>query len=411
VPLLPIAAQRLQIDAILLQEVWHLPDGFLKLRQLNNPITKLRNAREGGGVVIITHKDAKTVHMKQYELDGLEAVWADVMCGSVRTIIGSVYIPPGDFKAMKLFDTVIGNIISSHGHVIVGLDANARSLLWDDKCIGISQYRASIKMGTSLENIIDKYNFDVLNDGSCTYHSGRYLSSPDVTISVGLVNINWSIIDDDLNSPHDAILIDVGTKSQYLRKEVIDWSKFDWKANQDVTGKALNELSDKWMSMNNTDVDVMAKELNITLQECVDQLAVKKVVTEHSKPWINKELANLLKHLRCTRRKCRLRRNRANVNEYVRVQKLVVGFMEKAEEEWWLSECEKLSEVSESQKWKLINKLTNQSSTAVQPILKVCNGTQEYLFTDNEICRELEDYHISKTQNIVNCDLNIEKEI
>ena len=92
-----------------------------------------------------------------------------------------------------------------------------------------------------------------------------------------------------------------------------------------------------------------------------------------------------------------------------RVQKLVVGFMNKAE--WWLSECEKLSEVSESQKWKLINKLTNQSSTTVQPILKICNGTQEYLFTDDDICRELEDYHISKTQNIVNCDLNIEKEI
>ena len=73
----------------------------------------------------------------------------------------------------------------------------------------------------------------------------------------------------------------------------------------------------------------------------------------------------------------------------------VVGFMNKAEEEWWLSECEKLSEVSESQKWKLINKLTNQSSTTVQPILKICNGTQEYLFTDDDICRELEDYHIS----------------
>ena len=187
-------------------------------RQFNNPITKLRNAREGGGVAFITHKDTKTVHMKQYEIDGLEAVWADVVCGSVRTIISSVYIPSGDFKAMELFDTVTGNIISSHCHVIVGMDANACSLLWADKCIGISQYRASIKMGTSLENIIDKYNFDILNDGSCTYHSGRYSSAPDVTISGGLVNINWSITDDDLNSPHDAILIDVGTKSQNLSR-------------------------------------------------------------------------------------------------------------------------------------------------------------------------------------------------
>ena len=108
--------------------------------------------------------------------------------------------------------------------------------------------------------------------------------------------------------------------------EVIDWSKFDWKAYQDVTGKALNELFDNW---NNIDVDVMAKELNITLQECVDQLAVKKVVTEHSKPWINKELANLLKNsFRCTRRKCRLHRSRANVNEYVKSTKACCWFHE-----------------------------------------------------------------------------------
>ena len=93
-PLLKHAVQRLNIDVVLLQEVWHPPDDFINIFQFNKPITKLRNGRQGGGVAIITHKNVKTVHMKHYDVDGLEAVWADVLCGRIRVLIGSVYIPP-----------------------------------------------------------------------------------------------------------------------------------------------------------------------------------------------------------------------------------------------------------------------------------------------------------------------------
>lgn len=38
-----------------------------------------------------------------------------------RVLVGSVYIPPGDFKALELLDKVIGNITLSHEHTIIGM--------------------------------------------------------------------------------------------------------------------------------------------------------------------------------------------------------------------------------------------------------------------------------------------------
>jgi len=29
-------------------------------------------------------------------MDGLEAVWAEISVGKIMTVIGSVYVPPGD---------------------------------------------------------------------------------------------------------------------------------------------------------------------------------------------------------------------------------------------------------------------------------------------------------------------------
>ena len=47
------------------------------------------------------------------------------------------------------------------------------------------------------------------------------------------------MIDDDLRSPHDGILIDIGDKVEPLRKEVIDWKNFDWNKYQVATGASL----------------------------------------------------------------------------------------------------------------------------------------------------------------------------
>jgi len=105
-----------------------------------------------------------------------------------------------------------------------------------------------------------------------------------------------------------------------------------------------------------------------------------------------------LKRLRQARKRCRLRRSRVNVAEYVRLRKEVVEAVKKAEQEWWLEECDKIVGASQREKWKIINYLTNQAGISeVQPIKKPINGDVVYLFEDEEIKVELEDYHIRRT--------------
>ena len=105
-PLLRLAVQKLNIDIILLQEIWHPKDDCIKIHNYT-PIVKLRKGSEGGGVAIITRKNVKMVPLLEYDMDGLEAVWADVKVGNIRTVIGSVYIPPGDDSALLLLDEVM----------------------------------------------------------------------------------------------------------------------------------------------------------------------------------------------------------------------------------------------------------------------------------------------------------------
>ena len=54
--------------------------------------------------------------------------------------------------------------------------------------------------------------------------------------------------------------------------------------------------------------------------------------------------------MRKQKKKCRLRKSRANVQEYKKIQAEVIESIKVAENKWWLEECDKLKEASESEK-------------------------------------------------------------
>jgi len=400
--LLHKAIQSLQIDVVLLQEIWHPTK--LNIYNYSQPITKIRQQGEGGGVAIFTSKNVKCVHLKQYDKDGLEAVWAEVMQGKVRMVIGSVYIAPGDLNAITLLDEVIGKIKNTYDSLLIGMDANSRNILWDDSCVGVSRYHRSVTMGSLLEDIIHKHELQIHNNGKPTYISGNVRTAPDVTVTAGLIQfgqVKWSIVDDDLRTPHESILVCVGEKQEPLRKEVVDWKQFDWNHYQETTGKKLLELHEKWLSVPDLQVEQMSDELIEVIQLAVNDIASWKTITQHSRPWISPEISKQLKLLRYWKKKCRLRRSRANIKEYRRVQQETITEIKRAEHEWWLSECSKLVDAGEADKWKIIQRLTNYSvSVGVQPIRKLDQGKEVYLFDDEDIRRELEDYHIRKASDV-----------
>ena len=200
-----------------MQEIWHPTENKINVRDYTQQFVKVRKGREGGGVAIFTHRKVKAVFLKEYDVDNLEAVWADVKVGNVRAVVGSVYIPPGDITALDLLDKVIHEILQVHKQLIIGMDANSRSLLWDESCIGVCEYQKSRKMGTKVEEILDKHCLTVHNTGAPTYNSGKYCSAPDITLSTGITRhgkVSWSVVDDELRTPHEGIMIQIGERAR-----------------------------------------------------------------------------------------------------------------------------------------------------------------------------------------------------
>ena len=144
----------------------------------------------------------------------------------------------------------------------------------------------------------------------------------------------------------------------------------------------------------------MVHDLTACFLNCVNRVATTKVITEHSRPWINRQISEQLKLLRLKRKKCRLRKSPVNVADYQKTLQETDDMIKKAEQEWWLSECQKLTDANDSTKWKIIRRLTHQINTVgIQPIRKYENGNPVYMFEDDDIRNELENFHIRRVQD------------
>ena len=388
---------RLNVDVALLQETWHPTDNTFYVKNYFPPILKLRKGSEGGGVAIITHQNVKTVHLQEYDVVGLEAVWADIMMDDIRTVVGSVYIPPGDFTALTLLDTVVHNILCKHDRIIIAMDANSRSSLWDDSCLGMSNLTQSIRMGFRLEDIVSKHGLYVHNDGSPTY---RAITAPDVTITKGVLNygdVSWAITDDDLGSPHECIVLNVGKRAPACKVEVIDWPRFNWNEYETVSATALSSLYDNWNNCYDScdDLDVLVQDLTDCIHDCVHKVATMRTITKHSKPWFSPLISERFKYLRVLKRKCRHRKSPANISVYKHYLSDTLELLKKSERDYWLSQCNRISTLDDRKKWKAINRLTNQQLPhRVHPIRSQQQGQQCYLFSDHEISAEMEKHYI-----------------
>ena len=88
--------------------------------------------------------------------------------------------------------------------------------------------------------------------------------------------------------------------------------------------------------------------------------------------------------------------------------------IEKTHEKWKIEQCEKIRKAAtDKEKWKGINKLTNSDIRFdIQPIRKVDTSTKKtsYLFKDEDILSEMEDYDISKKSSIHAAGLRLEIE-
>jgi len=350
--------QRHQPDILLLQEVG-CPKETPVFRDFLPPLVKIRNDKKGGGVAIYTHRKVKCVPLSKYEIDGVEAVWAEVMLGNIRITLGSAYIPPGEFQQLKRFDEQLVRICNENEQVWMeyGMDSNSRHLMWDNHVMQ-NQYAANRTMGDLFVDILQECQLIVLNDGTSTFHGSSCSSALDVTACKVDKPTSWKVIDDDIRSNHSAIIIQIGRVEERQREVISDWKNMDWSEYEKQSESALAELVTKW-TQNDLDCRTMNQQITEVLTGLSEKLVPVKVVCEHSKPWFTRELSEQLKRQRQVKKTWRRRRTPRNEAEYHKVLKRTEEMITEAKQNWWEKEVNRLKTASQAEKWKIISRVIN----------------------------------------------------
>ena len=196
----------------------------------------------------------------------------------------------------------------------------------------------------------------------------------------------------ELQTHYKGIIIDVGHSKKDEKRKVIDWKTFEWEKYPKNFKDPLKNLAESWRA-ENFSVPLMLSELRQCLEGEVEEITKKKMVSNHSKPWIDPKVSSLLKELHEARRHSQRHRSQRNIDRYKDLLDKVSKELEKLHNNYIISECEKLNGMKDHEKWKIMNKLQNhRCNSTVQPI-KV---KDEYLFEDVEILQEIEMYHIDK---------------
>ena len=110
----------------------------------------------------------------------------------------------------------------------------------------------------------------------------------------------------------------------------------------------------------------------------------------------------MLKSLKEAKKHVRRHKSPRNVYNYKALLQETIEKVAEAKEKWWKEECLLFQNDSDKDMWKRVERLSNQSSqNGIQPI-QVINedGTQSFVFEDQNIIKEMEKYHVIKKPNI-----------
>ena len=113
---------------IALQKVRKLPKDF-KIPGYTCKSEKLRDEKTEDGVAIFRQEGAKTVDLKEFQCDGQEATWCDIMVKGKRTVVGSVHSAYKRWKNKQadILHRVVEKVLKIHKNLIVCMDANSKN--------------------------------------------------------------------------------------------------------------------------------------------------------------------------------------------------------------------------------------------------------------------------------------------
>ena len=192
-----------QIRVLGLSEIWH-PDNSIKdnVKKAWNWIATERKGERGGGAALMISKSQKIFERKDLYDVNVEAVWCNVYTKEVNFLVGSIYIPPNNSKALKSLMKVIERIVLQPLPVILIGDFNAHHPYWNDN--------TSNKLGNELFEFLSDKDLTPMNNDSPT-RKDKIIDLTIVSNNLSGKIMNWKVQNETyLNTDHSLISFDLG---------------------------------------------------------------------------------------------------------------------------------------------------------------------------------------------------------
>lgn len=237
------------------------------------------------------------------QLSTTHCVCVEVQAPDFSFYVVSCYFQYSDEieKHLRHLETVCHSLRGKR--LLVAIDANARSSLWGPQ--------STDERGAILEDFIRAFGLQVLNDAAQppTFSTVRGSSFIDVTlVSPAMSQFigEWKVRENWTTSDHNSLDIRVRVPKRSNDRETVT-SRFNIRrANWDRFDESLSDLSESRLEVlplnSAEDVESMAQELTVVLQEACKKAIPRKRRYRKSNPWWTQELTLIKKSVYRLRR-------------------------------------------------------------------------------------------------------------
>ena len=148
-------------------------------------LTNFQNKAMGIGVETLVSKAQKKIFRQDLSHKELEIIWNEMRIQGKKTLVGNIYIPPGNENHLHILDMELEKH-KGENILLIG-DFNSRNKMWD-------RNTNNNRMGLLLDDIINQHGLYIKTNTGFTYQQSTMVSNSDkstidLTLTRGLKNV------------------------------------------------------------------------------------------------------------------------------------------------------------------------------------------------------------------------------
>ncbi|MCG8113232.1 MAG: reverse transcriptase domain-containing protein, partial [Candidatus Thiodiazotropha taylori] len=378
-------------DILIFTESWlkpDIPDTTVYIENFSEPFRNDRRDRLGGGVLAYVRETITCKRRYDLEINGLEAIWLELLVKSKKLLIAGIYRPPNsNFAYMDLIKESVDRAYNTN--------------IVDIFILGDFNYNMALNRENKITELMYEFNLSQLITDS-THFTEHSSSTIDLILARNTANILQSRVADPFIPDQIRYHCPIVVFLKFIRPSTKSFKRKIWNyklADYDTYRTLLSESNLIENLQTDNDIDSNVKLVSSAILTSAESAIPNKIITVKASdlPWVTCRIKHLIRKRKRTFRQYRKTNNIRFWYEYKTIRNAVVNELRKSKKEYYDKLDRLLSSDGCDPKlfWKTSKQILNiQKSTIKIPTLSM---NQEYAESDMQKANMLNKFFTSQT--------------